>query len=108
MDEILKDITNIKHVKSDSKSLARYAAKILSFTNNMEQNGCSVSNSAEAPFVMSQLSKLESQDNIKFGREIARTQKAETITNLIEWLNKEATLRTRGKPTSESRSDNVF
>jgi DNA-directed RNA polymerase alpha subunit len=53
MDEILKDITNIKPVRSDAKSLACFAAKILSFANNMEQNRCSVTDSAEPPFIMS-------------------------------------------------------
>ena len=55
MDELLKEITNIKPVKSDSSSLSRYAATILGFVNNMEQNGCVVTNASEAPFVMSQL-----------------------------------------------------
>ncbi len=40
MDEIRKDITNLKPIKYDANSLARFAAKILSFANNMEQNGC--------------------------------------------------------------------
>ena len=31
--EILKDITNIKPVRSDAKSLARFASNILSFAN---------------------------------------------------------------------------
>ena len=44
MDELLKEITNLKPVKSDSTSLSRYAATILGFVNNMEQNGCAVTN----------------------------------------------------------------
>jgi hypothetical protein len=96
MDEILKDITNIKPARSDAKYLARFAAKILSFANNMEQNGCSVTDSAEAPFIMSQLlSKLDGADNVEFRREMAHTHKIENITNLIAWLNNEVTLRSR-------------
>ena len=106
MDDILKDITNLKPVRSDSKSLARYAARIMSFANNMKLNGCPVSDSTEAPFVMSQLlSKLESQDNVEFGREMNRSKKEENVSNLIEWLNNEATLRSRGKPTAECKSE---
>ena len=105
MDDILKDITSLKPIKSDSKSLSRYAAKILSFCNNMKLNGCNVYDSVEAPFVMSQLlSKLECEDNIEFGREMERAKKAENVANLIEWLNKEATLHSRGK-TLESKSN---
>ena len=104
MDEILKDITNLKPIKSDAKSLARFAAKILSFTNNMEQNGCSIAESAEAQFIMSPLSKLDGANNIEFGREMVRAHKVENITNLIEWLNNEATLRSRsGKVNSDLR-----
>ena len=50
MDELLRDITNIKPVKSDANSLSRFAAKILSFSNNMEQNDCDVTKASEAPF----------------------------------------------------------
>ena len=108
MDEILKDITNIKPVRSDAKSLARFAAKILSFANNMEQNGCSVTDSAEAPFIMSQLlSKLDGADNVEFGREMVRAHKVENIKNLIAWLNNEATLRSRsGRSNFDSRPEN--
>ncbi len=107
MDEILKDITNLKPIKYDAKSLARFAAKILSFANNMEQNGCSVTESVEAPFIMSQLlSKLDGADNIEFGREMARARKVENIPNLIECLNNEATLRSRsGKTNFDAKSD---
>ena len=107
MDEILKDITNLKPIKCDAKSLARFAAKILSFANNMEQNGCSVTESVEAPFIMSQLlSKLDGADNIEFGREMARAHKVENTANLIEWLNNEATLRSRcGKTNFDAKSD---
>ena len=46
MDTLLKEITNLKPVKCDSKSLSRYAARILGFVNNMEQNGCAVSDAS--------------------------------------------------------------
>ena len=55
MDTLLNEITNLRPVKSDSFSLSRYASRIQSFVNNMEQNGCHVTSSSEAPFVMSQL-----------------------------------------------------
>ena len=42
----------------------------------MEQNGCTVTSTSEAPFVMPQLlSKLHASDNIEFGREILRMGK---------------------------------
>ena len=94
MDELLKEITNLKPVKSDSRSLSRHAATVLSFINNMEQNGCEVTNAAEAPFVMSELlSNLDATDNVEYGREMYRLGKEETVLNLIDWLNKEASLK---------------
>jgi len=39
MDTLLAEITNLKPLKCDSKSLSRYAARTLGFVNNMEQNG---------------------------------------------------------------------
>lgn len=45
MDELLHEITFHKQVKSDSMSLSRYATKIMSFVNDMEENGCSLNNS---------------------------------------------------------------
>ena len=96
MDELLKEITNLKPVKSDSTSLSRYAATILGFVNNMDQNGCPLTNAKEAPFVMSQLlSKLDTKDNIEFGLEMNRIEKEENILNLLDWLNREASLRYR-------------
>ena len=96
MDCLLKQITSLKPVKRDSTSLSRYAATILGFVNNMEQNGCEVTNTNEAPFVMSQLlSKLDPRDNIEFGRELNRIGKEENVPNLLEWLNREASLRSR-------------
>ena len=76
MDTLLNEITNLKPIKNDSNSLSRYAARILSFVNNMEQNGCAVTSTSEAPFVMSQLlSKLDAGDNIEFAREMLRMEK---------------------------------
>lgn len=78
MDGLLKEITNLKPVKSDSISLSSYAATILGFVNNMEQIGCAVTNAKEAPFVMSQLlSKLDAKENIEFGREMHHIEKEE-------------------------------
>ncbi|CAB4045195.1 Hypothetical predicted protein, partial [Paramuricea clavata] len=52
-------------------NVMRYAIKIMGFANDMEENGCSVADSNESPFIMSQLlSKLESRDNADFGRDI--------------------------------------
>ena len=91
VDTLLNEITNLKPIKNDSNSLSRYAARILSFVNNMEQNGCAVTSTSEAPFVMSQLlSKLDASDNIEFGREMLRMGKEENVLNLIDWLDKEA------------------
>ena len=104
MDTLLNEITNLKPIKNDSNSLSRYAARILSFVNNMEQNGCAVTSTSEAPFVMSQLlSKLDASDNIEFGREMLRMGKEENVLNLIDWLNKEASLRSRIKRDTNSR-----
>ena len=107
MDEILKDVTSLRPIKSDAKSFARYATKILSFINNMEQNVCPVTETAEALFIMSQLlSKLDGADNVEFGREMVRMGKTENILNLIEWLNNEANLRSPGVTTHvDSKSE---
>ena len=114
MDTPLNEITNLKPIKNDSNSLSRYAARISSFVNNREQNGCAVTSTSEAAFVMSQLlSKLDARDNIEFGREMLRMGKEENVLNLIDWLNKEALLRSRIKrdanyrnSSREHRSDN--
>ena len=110
MDTVLNIITNLKPIKNDSNLLSRYAARILSFVNNMEQNGCSVTSTSEAPFVMSQLlSKLDASDNIEFGSEMLHMGKEENVLNLIDWLNKEASLHSRIKRDNDSReqrSDN--
>ena len=84
-DTLLNEITNLKPIKDDSNSLSRYAARTLSFVNNMEQNGCAVTSTSEAPF----------NDNIEFGREMLRMGKEENALNLIDWLNKEASLRSQ-------------
>ena len=112
MDTLLTEVTNLKPIKCDSKSLSRYAAKILGFVNNMEQSSCAVTSASEAPFVMSQLlSKLDPKDNIEFGREMQRVKNEENVSNLIDWLNKEASLRSRVKrdnhnDTEDRRSQN--
>ena len=106
MDKLLNEITNLKPIKNDSNSLSRYAARRLSFVNNMEQNGCEVTSTSEAPFVMSQpLSKLDACDNIEFGREMLRMGKEENALNLIDWLNKEASLRSRIKRDTNYRNN---
>ena len=76
MDTLLNEITDLKPIKNYSNSLSRYAARISSFVKNMEQNGCAVTSTSEAPFVMSQLLfKLDASDNIEFGREMLRMGK---------------------------------
>ncbi len=96
MDELFARISNQKSIKSDSKSLTRYAAQISGYVNDMEDNDYSVRSASEAPFFMSQLlSKLDSRDNAEFGREMKSRKEEETIPNLIMWLHKEAGLRSR-------------
>ena len=64
----------------------------------MDQNSCAVTSALEAPFVMSQLlSKLDPKYDIDFGREMQRVKNEENVLNLIDWLNKEASLRSRVK-----------
>ena len=78
MDELLAEINNLKQVKRDTKSLARYATTISVYVNDIKNNGCSVSEASEAPFFMSQLlSKLDPRDNTNFGREMQRAGKEE-------------------------------
>ena len=103
MDELLARINYQKAVKGDSKSLTRYATQIARYVNDMEDNDCPVTSSSEAPFFMSQLlSKLDPRDNAEFGREMKRNKKEETVPNLIQWLQEEASLRSRGKLDLES------
>ena len=79
----------------------------------MEQNGCAVTSTSEAPFVMSQLlCKLDASNNIEFSCEMLCMGK-ENVLNLMDWLNKEASLRSRIKRDTnyqynsrEHRSDN--
>ena len=78
MDTLLKEITSLSPVKSDSLSLSRYPSRIQSFVNSMEQNGCPVTDSSEAPSVTSQvLSKSDGKDSVEFGREMQRTGEGE-------------------------------
>ena len=106
MDELLAEINNLKQVKRDTKSLARYATTISVYVNDMENNGCSVSEASEAPFFMSQLlSKLDPRDNTNFGREMQRAGKEENVSNLITWLHQEATLRSRAKREPDNAED---
>ena len=103
MDELLNEMTSYRPVKRDPKSLSQYATKISCFTQDMEDNGCSVTNASEAPFVMSQLlSKLDPDDNADFGREMMREKKEENVKNLTEWLHREASIRSRGKVAVET------
>ena len=68
------------------------------FVSNMEDNGCSVQYASETPFFISRLfSKLEPKDNADFGREMEREEKEENVGNLITWLHREASLRSRVK-----------
>ena len=91
-------------MKRDSKSLSQLAALITGYVNDMEDNGCPVSKSSEAPFFMSQLlSKLSPGDNSAFGRDMKRDKK-ENVSNLIVWLQEEASLRSRGRNDLESES----
>ena len=67
----------------------------------MEDNGCPVVESSEAPFLMSQLlSKLDPKDNSDFGREMKREGNEETVSNLIAWLHQEGSVRSRGKTST--------
>ena len=74
--------------------------------NKTEQNNCAVKDAAEAPFLMYQLlSKLDAKDNVESGREIYRMQKDENVLNLIDWLNREARLRSRIKKDSNCHNN---
>ena len=106
MDELLSEINNLRPVRRDSKSFTHFATTIACYVNDMEDNGCPVLESSEAPFLMSQLlSKLDPKDNSDFGREMKREGIEETVSNLIAWLHQEASIRSRGKtsPVSEGR-----
>ena len=106
MDELLSEINNLRPVRRDSKSFTHFATTIACYVNDMEDNGCPVLESSEAPFLMSQLlSKLDPKDNSDFGREMKREGNEETVSNLISWLHQEASIRSRGKtsPVSEGR-----
>ena len=108
MDELLSEINNLKPVRRDSKSFTHFATTVSCYVNDMEDNGCPVLESSEAPFLMSQLlSKLDPNDNSHFGREMKREGKQETVSNLIAWLHQEASIRSRGKRSfvSEERNE---
>ena len=114
MDQLLSEVNNLKPVKRDSKSFTQFATTVSCYVNDMEDNGCPVLESTEAPFFMSQLlSKLDSSDNSDFGREMKRQGKEETVSNLINWLHQEASIRSRGKSSvipeekNENRRDKV-
>ena len=103
MDSLLSEINNLKPVKRDSKSLTMFSTTIRRYVDDMEDNKCSVKNSAESPFFMSQLlSKLDSRDNIEYGREMQRQKKEENVTTLVEWLLQEANFRSRGRRDDEN------
>ena len=107
MDELLSEINNLRPVKGDSKSFTHFATTIACYVNDMEDNGCPVLESSEAPFLMSQLlSKLDPKDNSDFGREMKREGNEETVSNLIAWLHQEASIRSRGKTSTASEGRN--
>ena len=82
MDEFLFEINNLRPVKGDSKSFTHFATTIACYVNDMEDNGCPVVESSEAPFLMSQLlSKLDPKDNSDFGRDMKREGNEETISS---------------------------
>ena len=98
MDELLGRSNDQKSVRGDSKSLTRYATQIAGYVNDMENKDCFVTSSSEAPFFMSQLlSKLDPRDNAEFGREMKINKKQENVSNLVQCLHDEASLRSRGK-----------
>ena len=78
-DEQLKEITNLKPVKSDSTSLSHYVATILGFVNELEQNSCAVTNASEELLVIPATIKIRSKDNVEFGREMHRIKKEESV-----------------------------
>lgn len=103
MDTLLSEINNLKPAKRDSKSLTMFSTTIRRYVDDMEDNKCSVKNSAESPFFMSQLlSKLDSRDNIEYGREMQRQKKEENVTTLVEWLLQESNFRSRGRRDDEN------
>ena len=105
MDELLMGINNLKPVKRDSKSLSQYASLITGYVNDMEDNECPISSSSEVPFFMSQLLlKLSPGDNSAFGRDMKRDKKEENVSNLIIWLQEEASLRSRGRVNLEEKT----
>ena len=81
MDEILTEIDIHNTVKRDLRSLTRYATTITVFVWDLENNGRSVQEAYETPFMMSKLlSKLQPRDNCEFGRETQREKKKKRIS----------------------------
>jgi len=73
----------------------------------VEDNGCPVLESSEALFLMSQLlSKLYPKDNSNFGKEMKREGNDETVSNLIAWLQQEASIPSRDKTSTSSEGRN--
>lgn len=99
MDALLAEINNLKQVKWDSKSVARYSIMTISLiVYDMTDNGCIALESSETLFFMSHLlSELDPRDNTNFESGIQRAGKEENVSNLITWLQQEGTLCSRGK-----------
>ena len=95
MAELLSpEINNLKPVKRNSKSFTHFATTVSRYVNDMEDNGCPVLESSEAPFLVSQLLfKLDPNDNSHFGRKMKREGREETVSSLIAWLHQEASIR---------------
>ena len=105
IDELLAEIDNHSTVKGDSRSLTRYTTTITVFVRDMAHNGCSVKAASEAPFLMSKLlSKLQPRDNCDFGKEMQRERKEENISNLVDWLRRDASLWSRGRKENDGDS----
>ncbi|XP_022809614.1 uncharacterized protein LOC111346605 [Stylophora pistillata] len=99
-------MNNLKQVKQDSKSLTHYVTTISLFVNDMKDSGCIVLEASEAPIFMSQLlSKLHERDNTNCGREMQRAGKEKNVSNLVTWLHREATLRSRGKRDDDNADE---
>ena len=107
MDELLSEINNLSPAKRDSKSFTHFATTIACYVNDVEDNGCPVLESSEALFLMSQLlSKLYPKDNSNFGKEVKREGNDETVSNLIAWLQQEASIPSRDKTSTSSEGRN--
>ena len=86
IDVLLSEVNNYGVVRSDPKSLACYTTSISVYLSDMEDDGCPVQETFEAPFFMSRLlSNLNPKDNAEFSREMKRQKKEENVTNLVTW-----------------------